>query len=254
MNKLYVQSAGTLIAGLALVIVPAFALAQNEQQMKLTPPPAGISREVDINNNGAVLVRGAQVTAISGSDFTAQTIWGNSTITWTVKTASTTNFTRNPGDSIALSDFAAGNYISFSGAIESGAGPFTVNANVVKDWSLTNTHASFTGTIASVNVSAQSFMLQTLENGTITIQTANDTKYLPNGIFGNLVTNNKVTVAGNYASTTKVLSADSVYLYNNPPLPVAQGHWDDFLSNIKAHIGSFFQNKDPNDGKGADKK
>ena len=94
--------------------------------------------EVHITKNGKALVRGARVTGVSGSDIMATTTWGSATINWTVHTASSTQFVYRGGSSgVSISDIKSGDIISFSGAVSPNAPAFTVNATVVKDWSVT---------------------------------------------------------------------------------------------------------------------
>lgn len=89
---------------------------------------------VHIENNGATLVRGAKVIAVSGGTITASTQWGNTNVNWSVVTDGNTQLLRKNGQKEAIADVKVGDTLSFSGSLNTSGSPFTVNAKVVKDW------------------------------------------------------------------------------------------------------------------------
>jgi hypothetical protein len=96
---------------------------------------AGLQPQVQIGPNGRVLVRGAKVTAISGSDIDAQVTWGSYVADWNVDASDAKILQRSGGNS-ALSQIAVGNTISFSGMLDTSESSATVSADVVKNWSV----------------------------------------------------------------------------------------------------------------------
>lgn len=112
---------------LALVLVPGAALAHDSARPAKTP---GV--EVVITNAGNVLVRGATVTAVSGSTITATTTWSGVTLTWSVATDSGTSFLDRFGGTLTLANIAVGDTVSFAGTL---TGNLSVKASAVKDWS-----------------------------------------------------------------------------------------------------------------------
>ncbi|MCE9643631.1 hypothetical protein K8Q93_00040 [Candidatus Parcubacteria bacterium] len=93
--------------------------------------------DIRIAPNGEVIVRGARISAISGTTLTAVATLGNTSMTWTVLTDSTTHFVTKGDKNTALSGLKVGDSVSFSGKLATAA--FSVNAKVVKDWSVTTT-------------------------------------------------------------------------------------------------------------------
>lgn len=90
----------------------------------------------DINAAGKVIVRGATVTAVSGSVLSATTVWGGATLTWTVLATSSVHFIDKNGESehgvVTVADIKVGDVINFQGSLAGGTG-LTVNARIVRD-------------------------------------------------------------------------------------------------------------------------
>lgn len=115
-----VAAAGSLVAG-----------AQGIKHDDVKKMPVERQKvEIVINSNHA-LVRGATVTAVSGSTITATSMVGSTTLVWTVNVGSSTQVIASTTNSLA--SVAVGDTISFSGALRAGATTLTVDAKVVKD-------------------------------------------------------------------------------------------------------------------------
>ncbi len=229
------------LTGLSLIAVPALALANNDSSRNaFNPRSVGSTLEVIISDSGNVLVRGAQVTDVSGSTISARTEWGNSTINWSVKTNNDTNFTGKLGGSEAFADIDDGDYVSFTGPISTGAGAFTVNATVVRDWSKDMTVASvFSGTVSNVNNDNNTLTLTGTKDGTITVKTNGDTDYVKTGDdvnFSDIDNGDTVSASGSYNSDTKVLTASKIMLGVHISFPWY--HID--FKNMFPHLGGFF--------------
>lgn len=177
----------------------------------------GSTLEVHINDNGKVLVRGAKVTSVSGTTINAVTSWGNSQITWAVNTGSATELNRRFGGKLNLSEISVGDYLSFTGDIVTTTGGFTVNAKVVKNWSIQKAKNSFFGAVSSIDSGNQSFMLATgTSAGTINVRVLSGTQIKKNDstiAFADIKAGDKVSVSGLYNNLTKVLEADKVKIY-----------------------------------------
>jgi len=120
------------IAALALIaIVAASPLLVSANEDKGTADRTGTS--MTIGADGGVLVRGAEVTGVSGDTVTALTKWGDTSVTWTIATDSSTKFIDLGGKEGALVDVDAGETVSFSGHL--GTGAYTVDADVLRNWS-----------------------------------------------------------------------------------------------------------------------
>lgn len=111
-------------------------MAQGHAQGSATPDRFVDKRDretgVEIKNDGTAVLRGAKVTAISGSTLTVTETLGTTTLSWTVTTTGTTKFEAKNGSSIALASIAVGDTITVKGALVSGSS-LTLTATLVRD-------------------------------------------------------------------------------------------------------------------------
>lgn len=201
---------------LGLGLSGAFVSAHEGHDHPVKDPRAlGSTLEVHINNSGKVLVRGAQVTAVSEANITATTAFGGYTMTWTVKTDEDTRFVRKHLGASNVSEISVGDIISFSGIFDLSATTPTVNADVVKDWSIERRDQTLAGTIASVNSGASSFVLHTERRGDVTVQT-NATTEIMSGTttasFSAITVGARAKVRGALNTNTNTLTATLVRL------------------------------------------
>lgn len=142
--KSLLASLAVLTAGLAVTGVLMFAFVQNAEAENKGPRAVGSKLEVAISDNGRVIVRGAEVTEISGDTIRARTEWGATALTWTIETDSETDFVTKGGSGTDLDDVSLGDYVSFSGQLDESESSFTIDADAVRNWSLDadkdNTH------------------------------------------------------------------------------------------------------------------
>lgn len=87
---------------------------------------------VEIKNDGTAVLRGAKVTAISGSTLTITETLGTTTLSWTVTTTGTTKFEAKNGTTIALGDIAIGDTVTVKGPLVSGSS-LALTATLVRD-------------------------------------------------------------------------------------------------------------------------
>ncbi len=128
-------SAAVLLAGLAAIGVLMLASVHQAQAHEANKRPAGTTLEVSITDAGKVLVRGAEVTAVSENSISARTEWGASALNWTVETDGDTSFLGRDGSGLDENDIAIGDTVSFSGSLDTNGSTFTVDADAVKNWS-----------------------------------------------------------------------------------------------------------------------
>jgi hypothetical protein len=204
------ESAAVLVVGFAIIGSLMFAFSQNAKANGSDPHQAGSKIEVTITDAGHALVRGAEVTNVTGGTVTAKTAWGASALTWTVQTDGDTDFLRKNGAGTALADIAVGDVVSFSGAIDQGAGAFVVHADAVKDWSKDDQKTVFAGTVASVDDAAGTFVLATKQNGSVTVRTTGDTGYGSGKAFSDVDVDDTVVVSGAFDDGTDTLTAAKI--------------------------------------------
>lgn len=184
----------------------------------------GSTLEVHITERGNVLVRGAKVTAISGNTISASTAWGGASMAWNVVTDGNTQFIRRAGGKSSISEISVGDFVSFQGALQTSVtSPFTVQAKIVRDWSIQKQNATFSGTVQSVDSVSQSFVLSSENRGNVTVFVSTSTKVEKggvSGVFSDIVAGVKATVSGLYNNLTSRIDADKVQIRVEKPQPI----------------------------------
>ncbi|MEK7588998.1 MAG: hypothetical protein AAB438_04265 [Patescibacteria group bacterium] len=176
--------------------------------------------EVNIKDNGQVLVRGAKVTAVSGNMITATTAWGAMNLNWNVNVLSSTNFVRKFGSSSSISEVKVGDMLSFNGVVTSGtSSAIVVDAKVIKNWSVTkqNVRSKIEGSVKSVaGTTAPTTIVVTSGNKDYTVNVATNTSIVNDSwmasSLASFVVGNKVTAYGVVNDTT--LSVNATVLRN----------------------------------------
>ncbi len=209
----------SLMLAVMFVAAPTYATNDNHGERAKEVHNAGSTLEVHINDNGKVLVRGAKVTAISGTTISAETLFAGSSISWVVDASATPKVIRRYGGNSSLSEIAIGDLISFNGTLTA-TGAWNVKATSLKDWSIQVKNSSFSGTIASI--SGSSFVLN-IENGkSVSVNTDANTKITRGDTtiaFATLAVGDKVTkTEGLYNNNTNTLTAKTIKLSTNPIL------------------------------------
>ena len=213
-----------LVAPVALIVLgslfisPFLASAnENEGKKRSGPHAVGSALEIRIEDNNSVLVRGAKVTAVSGSVISAETAFGATVLSWSVRTNANTVFTHRADGSSSLSTILIGDYISFGGTLNTGTSGLTVDAKAVKDWSrpvqVENIRALH-GSVQSIDVVNMKFMLASKgAEGVVTVKLATSS-VITNGdialAFAQIKVADQVKVSGAYDSATKTFTATKV--------------------------------------------
>jgi hypothetical protein len=186
------------------------------------PASVGSTLETHINNDGTVLVRGAKITSINGSTINATQTWGSYNVSWVVNTNTSTKFTRRFGGDSSLGEFTVGDYISFSGTLDTTQPQGTVTAKVVKDYSVQKVNATFSGTVQSINSGNTSFVLATPNRGDVTVFVSTTTSIKVGNAtttFSSLAVGQKITKAdGIWDNLSNTLAAQHVVIYQNTGL------------------------------------
>lgn len=174
----------------------------------------GSTLEVHISDNGKVLVRGAKVTAVSGSIISASTSWGVASLAWTVNVMTDSQLIKRSGGRSLMSEIVVGDFISFQGTlVTTSATPIIVNATTVKDWSIQKTNTTLSGTVKTVDAVGLKFVLASSKNGDVTVNTSSATTFKKGdvaSVFADAVVGAKVSVKGLFDSQSKVMTASEV--------------------------------------------
>lgn len=96
----------------------------------------GSKLEVHIGDDGRILVRGAKVTSVSGTTLNASVSWGSYSMNWIILTSPATKFQSRPERNNSLAGIQAGDVISFKGTLDSNSSTPSVNASMIKNWSV----------------------------------------------------------------------------------------------------------------------
>lgn len=216
------KSLGVVSASAILVFGAASVAFAQSSATPASPAAAGTTLEVHISNEGTALVRGAKVTSVGSSTINATQTWGSYSQSWVVKVGPGTEFTRRYGGASSLGEITVGDYVSFSGPLDSTQSVGMVNAKVVKDFSIQKVNTSFSGTVASVNASSTTFVLTTKERGNIVVQVSNTTtikKGSFNASFSDITVGQKISKTyGVWDTIAGTLAANEVHLYVNEHL------------------------------------
>ena len=209
MKKLIIGSAVSA-AAIGLAAFLAVAQTPTPESPQETPP-----LKVEMLHTGKVLVRGAKVTNIATSTITAVTSWGAASITWIVNIDNSTGIIRRNGGSGSLSEIAKDHIVSFEGQLVTAASQMTVNARVVRDWSVQKAEINPFGVVMSIDSTAKSFVLKTekREYGDLMVATSENTEFLKlkaTTTFSALKAGDKVTVNGLWDRAVNTLQAKRV--------------------------------------------
>lgn len=176
-----------------------------------------VSSEIHVAQNGGASFANAKVMQIAGNTFFARLYWGDAFIRVTIKTNSTTQFTRATGEKTTISEIREGDLVDATGELESGSNTLNLVAASVKNASLQKEHTDFSGNVAKIDSSARQFTLYSRERGPITVQVGDSTTFRKGSrtvTLGHLRPGDVITtVSGDYNIATKMLAADDVTIY-----------------------------------------
>lgn len=175
---------------------------------------------VVLGPNGALRVMGAKVTSVSGSDINATASFGNSSLSFIIKTDAETKLNGKAfASSSSLSALKAGDKISFAGTItSSSSSSVTVDAshvvsqNLYKDGKIENKD-SFKGEVKAVNGTENSFTLKLKSGATVKVNVSSSTVITLDGATATLASleaGDEVKIAGEINADGSVITASKV--------------------------------------------
>lgn len=207
MNRLARIAAGVLAAG-------ALALA--------LPAAAAPSAELHIAADGTFTARNVVVMQKAGTTLFCRGVWGSAFVRFTVLTTpdlKPATIVRNHGGTTTVDEVQEGDILSIEGSLVPAASELQIQAQKITDFSLNKEQKNLSGTIKSVNATAQSFVLpnKTFGNTTVVVgATTTITQGVRTLTFAELAAGDRVlAVPGTYDYTTNTLTASSITLYQN---------------------------------------
>jgi len=225
MNK--ITKAGIVLGSASALLVGLVAgvsaqTANESAQIAGTARAVGSTIELHINNNGKVLIRGIKVTGVSGNVVSGTIAWGSYSLPISVNGASVTRVARRFGGTAAVSEISAGDFISVEGSLDQTQSALTVNATFIKDWSIQDKAATFSGTVSSVDAASNSFVLASRQRGSITVNVTASTTIMKgnqSATFADITTGATISaVSGTWDTVSNTLTANKVRIYVNERL------------------------------------
>lgn len=203
---------GSIAIASAMVMVPVATFATSST-----------STNVNINQSGNINLKNVEVTSISGNIINAILRFSNSLTSFTLPVMVTTNAstTISAGTSTKalLTDIKVGDKLNVTGLFTTFGTALNLTATKIKD--VTSFIPAFnnmkSGTVQSVNLANNSFVIMTKDNKLVTVQnSASTTFFLGNKLASTFalvaIVNTKVEVKGVMNADNTVLTATSVSL------------------------------------------
>ena len=172
--------------------------------------------ELNINHDGKVLVRNAKVTSVATTTVNAVLTFGSSSMNWVINVDSSAEIVGKNGSRSSMADVSVNDVISFQGSLTSGS-PLTVQAKVLKNWSVQKKRVNYFGPITSIDSGTQTFVFNSEEKGSVIVKTSAETKYKKTGTstdsFASLKVGDIVRVKGSYDNSNNTLDANEVKVF-----------------------------------------
>lgn len=172
----------------------------------------------NVDSNGIVRVKNAEVTSVSGNVVNAITRFTNLITNWTFNTNASTIVVTNGSASTFTANIHVGDRINVAGTLVALGSTISVNASKIIDITSYALFKTKTGTVQSVNTTNGTFVLKT-DDKLITVQTNASTTFsvIPTGTstattttLAGLTLNSKVQVMGSINADKTVLTATKV--------------------------------------------
>lgn len=208
-----------LLAGQTSSLVIDFKLAEFQLVGNVLRPTLGAGDGSQNPGEGCIgHLDGTVANLVAGTSFDLQN--GNGRTIKVLLSSATTVVSGQTGSAVAL---ANGQSVHVEGTFDPAAQTVTATMVTLNDYTSTQ-HERATGTVASVNASAGSFVLTVNRadglqptSGTITVQTSTTTQVLKSGhtvgTIADVTAGATVDTSGTFDATTQTLTARSVFLH-----------------------------------------
>lgn len=197
---------GTLIAAALAPVIPS-------------PKTAGAPLSLSIADNGDTLLEGARITQITGTTIFAAQYWGTVPVRWIIHTDAKTAYQHRFGNPLVLSQLSVGDFISAQGMFNGGSDTLGIDAQSLKDWSISTEGSTFEGTVASAPIANGEFILKLNDGNTVLVKPKPDASVL-RGVVSVLpaaiVQGDRVlTATGVYNHLDRSLVADTIKIFQD---------------------------------------
>lgn len=221
-----------LLSGLTLAMFVAVGFAQvtsaDPSSNAANDNFPGSHVNVSIMNNGKVDISGAKIVSISNSSTTLSVVtnWGTASQTYTVD-VSNASITRRYGYQASFSELSVGDYVSVTGSIDKTLAGLVIRATTLQNHSIQKYTETKEGTVTAKNASALTVVLRPQGSFEVTVQTTSTTTIQKQGVtasFADINAGSYIVVNGTYNNATKVMTAASIRIVNNPAYQVSRNY------------------------------
>ncbi len=197
---------GSLLFALSIAALPIAASAQG------IATDTHAQAHVGISSNGVVHVIGADVTSVSGAVINAVTTLGTTVIDWVVNTSAATKVNVGGHTTATTTAIAAGDTISFTGALTSIGSTMTVVATNVRDLAGMLIMRFMPVTVDSVNAANDSFTANAGRHA-VTVEGTASTTVTLNGAASTIAalqSGDRARVMGTTSADGSIITASTV--------------------------------------------
>ena len=178
-------------------------------------PDTITSASIDVD--GTVIIKGAKVVQLAGTNIFVQTIWGISRIRWIITASQSTLVTRRFDGISNISEIGIGDYLNIEGMLDSSGDSLVVRAKKIKNWTKENEVTKFSGSIISLTSASSTFDLVTPQGtlihvrGIVNMQIKKGARTIA---FTDLKNGDRVLSAnGAYNAIDRALSLEQLEIY-----------------------------------------
>lgn len=177
---------------------------------------------ITISEGGNVKIKNAVVFQIMGSTFFARTYWNESFIRWVIRTNDKTEVIKKFNGVAKYSDIAVGHELNIEGVLVQGSDALNVDVTTIRDLSLENESAVFSGKVTKVDSATSSFIIVTDTGKVLTVKT-NGSPIIKKGLINiplsKIVVGDKIlSISGNYNQANETITVNNIEVYQEPSI------------------------------------
>lgn len=173
-----------------------------------------LSSEIHVTKDGKASVTSAKVMQTAGNTFFGRLYWGDAFIRFTIKTNSSTKFSRATGEATTIAEIKDGDLLDVAGELQSQSDTLTLIASSIKNSSVQKEQTTLSGNVKSVDLLNRKFTLYSKERGEVSVNISTSTQFIKGNRTLDLehvrVGDSVTRTSGDYDIPSKTLSAQSV--------------------------------------------
>lgn len=200
------------------------------------PTLAQAASELHVTSKGDLTASDLVVIQKVGTTFFTRAQWEDSYVRISVQTSPSTIVTKNYGEQATVADITDGHAIDVEGTLMSGSETLTIVAKKIRDKALVKESKAVSGTVKSVDMVTQSFVVTDKKLGDVTVLASVPIQQGKRTVpLASLKKGDKaISVTGAYDFSSKVLSPLSIEIYQSKDIFKARN----FQGTIKGISGT----------------